>query len=122
MCEIPALFQPDDSLITSLDSQQEVSQYTQLLLNDDILTPDLQVSLAQFVQQDLPILDVLAVDFTENNKNMTEIDQQQNRNLENEEKYEIVLNSEFHSWKQLDYYISTCKTKWLCNNNCWIRV
>ncbi|CAG8853666.1 744_t:CDS:2, partial [Gigaspora margarita] len=41
-------------------SQQEVSQCTQLLLNNDILTLDLQVSLAQIVQQDLPILDILA--------------------------------------------------------------
>ncbi|CAG8769176.1 6991_t:CDS:2, partial [Gigaspora rosea] len=30
----------------------------------------------------------------------------QNRNLENEEKYEIVPESEFHGWKQLDHYIS----------------
>ncbi|CAG8740628.1 12354_t:CDS:1, partial [Dentiscutata erythropus] len=110
MCEIPKLFQSNYLLFTSHDSQQEIkdslellSQYTQSLLNKNA---DSQDSLAQFMQQDLPMLNVLAVDSTENNDNITEIDQQQNRNFENEEKYEIVSDLELHSWKQLDHYIS----------------
>ncbi|KAF0496470.1 hypothetical protein F8M41_020951 [Gigaspora margarita] len=59
MCEIIALFQYNDLLIKSLNSQQELSQYTQPLLNDDILISNSQGSLARFIQQDLPMLDVL---------------------------------------------------------------